>query len=178
PLTELSGKTMGLIGYGSIGKEVGKIALSFGMNVIYYRPRGKCKDDNSKCKYESLEKVLSESDIISLHCPLNDETKEIINSNTISLMKKGVIIINTARGGVINDKDVCEALEKGKISYYLCDVVNSEPPKKDNPIIMAKNTIVTPHIAWQAVETKKRLLSIAFSNLEGFINGRIINKVS
>lgn len=177
-LTEIKGKTMGLIGYGSIGKAVAKIANAFNMKVIYYKPSGAEANDTDLCSYKELPKLLASSDIISLHCPLTAETEEIINKNTLALVKKGAILINTARGGAINDKDVACALKEGILSCYLCDVLSKEPPSADNLIINSDYTIVTPHIAWQSTETKTRLLNIAVSNLEGFVNGNIINSVN
>ncbi len=177
-LMELSSKTLGLIGYGAIGKGVAKAANAFGMNVIYNRLRGKCDDDNEKCHYANLDEIFSESDIISLHCPLTSKNKEIINKSNISKMKKSAIIINTARGGLINETDLSDALNKGRIAGYGCDVLNIEPPEKDNKIIAAKNTIITPHIAWQPKETRERLMNISVENLRSFINGNTQNKVN
>lgn len=177
-LTELKGKTMGLIGYGSIGKAVAKIANAFNMKVIYYKPSGADVNDSDICSYKELSELFALSDIVSIHCPLTAETENLINKNTLSLMKKGAILINTARGGAVNDEDVSDALKKGILSCYLCDVLSSEPPSAGNVIVNSDNTIVTPHIAWQSVETKTRLLNIAVSNLEGFVNGNVINRVN
>lgn len=175
-LTELRGKTIGLIGFGCIGRAVAKIALAFNMNVIYYKPSGDC--DFCGCKYVDLNDLLKNSDIISLHCPLTEETYEIINSASISKMKDNVIIINTARGRAVNERDLAEALNCGKVRYYGADVLYKEPPNKDNAIINAKNVIITPHIAWQSVETRERLLSTAISNLENYLNGKTKNNVA
>ncbi len=177
PLIELSGKTMGLIGYGSIGKAVAKAAQGFNINVIYNKPSGADDNDTDKCHYADMDSILAESDIISLHCPLTNDTREIINSNSISKMKKNVVIINTARGGVINETDLASALNDDRISGYGCDVLSNEPPSIDNVIINAKNTVITPHIAWQGFETRERLMNIAVSNLACYLKGNVQNKV-
>lgn len=170
PLTELSGKTLGIIGNGAIGQNVGRIASAFGMNVISYSP--------SQNPPETLEKIYAESDIISLNCPLKDSNKEMISASSISRMKKGVWIINTARGGLVNEKDVKDALISGRIGYFAADVVSVEPIRHDNPLLTAPNVILTPHIAWAPLEARKRLIRIAADNLKNFMAGTIVNRVN
>lgn len=178
PLIELKGKTMGLIGYGNIGKGVAKAANAFGIKVIYNKPSGSESCDKENCRYAELEEIYKNSDIISLHCPMNNATKEIINKNSIGKMKNNVIIINTARGGLINERDLADALNSDRVSAYGCDVLSSEPPSTDNPIVMAKNTVITPHIAWEAKETRQRLMDIAAANLKSYLESNIQNRVN
>lgn len=167
PLMELKGKTMGIIGFGAIGKKVAEIAKVFDMNVLYTSSRdGK------------IDEVLRGSDIISLSCPLTDQTQGIINKDSISKMRDGAIIINTARGGLIVEEDLRDALNRGKIWAAAVDTVSVEPIEDDNPLLSAKNITITPHIAWAPVETRARLMEIAVNNLKCFINGEIINKVN
>lgn len=170
PLTELGGKTLGIIGYGAIGQSVGRIADAFGMNVISYSP--------SKNPIETLERIYRESDILSLNCPLKENNKEMICADSIEKMKKGVWIINTARGGLVNEQDVKDALMSGKIGYFAADVVSVEPIRHDNPLLTAPNVILTPHIAWAPLEARTRLIKIAADNLKNFIAGTIVNCVN
>ena len=136
------------------------------------------ENDIDYVTYASLEEVLKESDYVTLHCPLNENTKHIINKDTLSLMKSSSFIINTARGAVINEKDVANALNTGKLSYFGADVLSTEPPKKDNPLLSARNTFLTPHIAWAAYETRLRLLEILNGNIKAFLEGNPINVVN
>lgn len=176
-LSEISGKTIGLIGFGNIAKAVAKIANAFNMQVVYNKPSGAEPDDSSICHYISIDELFMNSDFISLHCPLTESTKEIINQNTINMMKESSVIINTARGGLVNENDLAYALNSGRISYYCCDVLNIEPPNKDNVLINAKNTFITPHIAWQSFETRNRLMDIAVDNLKHYLYGNIQNRI-
>lgn len=169
PLIELSGKTMGIIGYGRIGKRVAELATAFGMKVLAYSPSHK---DGA-----SLEDVLSCSDVISLHCPQKADNVGFINKNTVAKMKDGVILINTARGGLVNEAELAEALECGKVYAYAADVLSCEPPRDGSPLIGAKNCYITPHIAWAPREARVRLMNIAADNVEAFIGGKPINTV-
>lgn len=175
PLIELEGKRLGIIGYGRIGRTTGRIAKAMGMDVVAYDSfiNPDFKDD-----YVDLDTLLTTSDVIVLHCPLFPETKEIINKNTISKMKDGVIIINNSRGPLINEEDLASALNSGKVYAAGLDVVSTEPIKDDNPLLKAKNCIITPHISWAAHESRDRLLSIAIDNLKSFLDGKPINVVS
>ncbi len=175
PLIELNGKTLGIVGYGQIGQAVTKIGQAMGMRVVVHT-RSKVKDDS----VESLpfKEFLKESDVISLHCPLNAETPEIIRQETISEMKDGVIIINTGRGPLVNEKDLAEALQSGKVFAAGVDVVSEEPIRGDNPLLKAPNLFITPHIAWATYESRVRLMEIATANVEGFITGAVQNQVT
>lgn len=172
-LIELDGKKIGIFGYGNIGKQVGKIALAFGMKPLVVPHRFTPEIEN----FAPLEKMLSESDFISLHSPLTKETEKIINAKTIEKMKDGVFVINTARGGLVDEKDVRDALESGKIKGYAADVLSEEPMRKDSPLYKAPNCVLTPHIAWASKETRIRLMNIALENLKGWLNGNIKNSV-
>lgn len=178
PLIELSGKTMGIIGFGRIGQNVGKIAQAFGMKVLAFDEHPNKSLENEMLAYVTLEELLSHSDVISLHCPLFDSTKGIINKNTLALMKDGAILLNTARGLLIVEEDLAVALKAGKIAYAAMDVVSSEPIRPDNPLLGAPNCIITPHIAWAPRESRARLLNIAVGNLKAFIDGNPVNVVN
>lgn len=177
PQTELTGKTLGIIGFGSIGQTVGKIAKAFGMNVIAYS-RSIREEGKAIAEYVSLDELLAKSDVISLHCPMTPETDKIINAKTIEKMKDGVILLNTARGGVIDEDAVAFALGTGKISGYGADVVSAEPISPLNPLLTAPNAILTPHMAWAPTEARQRIINITYQSVEGFINGKIVNKVN
>ena len=172
PLIELADKTMGIVGYGRIGHKVAEIARCFGMNVIAWTrtPR------DPECV--SLDELLSRSDVISLHCPLFPETKNLINRDTIAKMKDGVILINTSRGPVVNDADLRAALESGKVYAAGADVSTVEPIPADSPLLGAKNMFLTPHIAWATFEARERLMDIAVKNVEAFLAGAPINTVN
>ena len=177
PLMELQGKTLGLIGFGSIAKKVAEIGHAFSMNIIFYNHRPKT-DLPNYVKQLSLEELYQQSDIISLHVPQTPETTEMINQKAISQMKDGVILINTARGGLISEKDVADALNDGKIAAAGVDVVQKEPIPADSPLLSAKNCYITPHIAWAPRETRNRLLGIVVDNLQAFLNGEKLNVVN
>lgn len=176
PLVELSGKNFGIIGLGNIGSAVARIASALGMNVLAYTSK-----DSSQLPVDvtkvSLERLFSDSDVISLHCPLTPSTKELINSHTIAEMKDGVILINTGRGGLVNEKAVAEALTSGKIGAFCADVLSTEPPAADNPLLGAPNAYITPHIAWATREARERLMDIAVANLKHFLEGVPTNVV-
>ncbi|MBN2863087.1 MAG: D-2-hydroxyacid dehydrogenase [Bacteroidales bacterium] len=178
PLIELDGKTIGLIGFGRIGQATAKIAQSFGLKVLVYDIYQDPELENENCRYVSLDVLLNRSDFISLHCPLSESTWEIINRNSISAMKDGVMIINTARGQLINENDLSYALNTGKIGAAAIDVVSEEPIKDDNPLLSAKNCIITPHIAWAPKESRSRLMNTAIANLKAYLKGEPINVVS
>ena len=177
PLMELQGKTLGLIGFGSIAKKVAEIGHAFSMNIIFYNHRPKT-DLPNYVKQLSLEELYQQSDIISLHVPQTPETTEMIDQEAISQMKDGVILINTARGGLISEKDVADALNGGKIAAAGVDVVQKEPIPADSPLLSAKNCYITPHIAWAPRETRNRLLGIVVDNLQAFLNGKKLNVVN
>ena len=178
PLVELAGKTLGVIGYGRIGQATSKIAQGFGMKVLAYdkSPDRELKGDNMK--YVELDELLEKSDVISLHCPLFPDTKGIINRESINKMKDGVMIVNTARGPLIVEEDLAEALNSGKVAGAALDVLATEPPEMDNPLLDAPNTIITPHIAWAPQESRQRLMNIAVNNLEEYLAGNSVNVVN
>lgn len=171
---ELDGKTIGLVGYGDIAKQVAVVAKAFGMRVLGYRRSG---GTDAVAEITDLDYLLKNSDIVSLHCPLNAQSDKLINEKTIKKMKDGVIIINTARGGLVNEADLAAALKSGKVYSYGGDVLTQEPPQADNPLFKCDNAILTPHIAWASVEARGRLLEIMEQNILGFIKGEIINNV-
>ncbi|MDE6605545.1 MAG: D-2-hydroxyacid dehydrogenase [Clostridia bacterium] len=173
-ITELDGKTIGLVGYGAIAQEVAKISSALGMNVLAYR-RTHCEDGIAKMVL--LDELYSKSDVISMHCPMNVDSDKMIDECAISKMKDGVIILNTARGGVVDEAAVRRALDSGKIAGYGADVLSVEPPTVDNPLIGAPNCYITPHIAWASREARSRLMRIAIDNVKGFLNGNIKNCV-
>lgn len=178
PQIELEGKTFGIFGFGSIGQAVANIALSFGMKVICYTRSPEKLLENSKVEKVSLEDLFSQSDIISLHSPLTKDTENLINEKTIDKMKNDVIILNTARGPIVNESDMRNALENKKVGFYAADVISYEPMLSDNPLLNAPNCIITPHIAWATKEARTRLLNIAVENIKSFIQGSPINKVN
>lgn len=177
PVTELAGKTFGIVGLGHIGQAVAKIALAFGMKVIAFTskepehlPDGVSKAD--------LDTIFAESDVVSLHCPLTPSTEKLINRQTLSKMKPGVILINTGRGPLIDEEAVADALRDGKLEAFCADVLSSEPPAADNPLLSAPNSFITPHIAWASKEARERLMQIAVANLKAFIEGNPVNDVT
>lgn len=176
PLIELAGKTIGIIGFGRIGQTTGQIAKALGMRVIAH-DQFESESGRSIGEYVCLETLLRTSDVIALHCPLTPETHELINRLTIEQMKDGVIIINNSRGPLINEKDLADALNSGKVYAAGLDVVSSEPIQPDNPLLKAKNCIITPHISWAPKESRQRLMNIAVDNLKHFLNGSPINTV-
>lgn len=178
PLIELSGKTMGIIGFGKIGQETAKIAQAFGLNIFAYNRSKNMELVSDTCKYAELDELLKSSDIISLHCPLSESTQGMINKDTISKMKDGVMIINTSRGGLINENDLKESLNSGKVAKAAVDVVSIEPIKADNPLLKAKNCIITPHIAWAPKESRSRLMQMAAENLDAYLKDSPINVVN
>lgn len=179
PLIELAGKTLGVIGFGRIGQRAAKNAQALGMKILAYDEYPNKALETEDCKYVSLDELLAQSDAISLHCPLFPSTQGIINKDTIAKMKDGVMIINTSRGPLIVEQDLCDALNSGKVAGAAVDVVSTEPIRKDNPLLTAKNMIITPHIAWAPKESRQRLMNIAVDNLKHFADGdpqNVVNK--
>ncbi len=177
PLIELAGKTIGVIGFGKIGQSTGTLAKALGMNVLAY---DSYPNDSGKAiaEYVELDSLLAKSDVIALHCPLFPETENIICKENIAKMKDGVIIINNSRGPLVNEQDLTDALNSGKVYAAGLDVVSSEPIKGDNPLLKAKNCIITPHISWAPLESRSRLMDVAVENLRSFKNGTTINAVN
>ena len=177
PLIELAGKTMGIIGFGRIGQTTGKIASALGMKVLAYDTFVN-EAARSIGEYVDLDTLLKESDVIALHCPLFPETQGIINKNTIAKMKDGVIILNNSRGQLVVEQDLADALNSGKVYAAGLDVVSTEPIRGDNPLLKAKNCLITPHISWAPKESRQRLMDIAIANLKSFVEGSPINVVN
>ncbi|MBU3821390.1 D-2-hydroxyacid dehydrogenase [Flavobacteriaceae bacterium XHP0103] len=178
PLIELAGKTMGIIGFGRIGQATAKIAQDFGLKVLAYNRSKDYSLESETCHYATLDELFEKSDIISLHIPLFESTAGIINKQNIAKMKDGVMIINTSRGGLVVEEDLKEALNSGKVSAAAVDVVSTEPIKENNPLLSAKNCIITPHIAWASKESRVRLMQVVVDNLAAFKNGKPINVVN
>jgi len=178
PLMELAGKTMGIIGFGKIGQAVAGLALAFGMHVVFYDafPFGRESLQNG-CRQVALDDLFSQADIISLHCPLFESTKGIINRENIAKMKDGVMILNDSRGPLIVEEDLRDALIAGKVSAAAVDVVSTEPIKADNPLLTAPNIIITPHIAWASKQSRQKLMDIAVNNLKSYLDGNVCNQV-
>ena len=174
--TEVNGKTLGVIGAGHIGMEVIKVAKALGMNILVHTRTPKADGDG--IRYVSLAELLENSDYITLHCPLNDQTKYIINKETIGKMKSSAVIINTGRGPLINEADLCEALAAKRIAGAGLDVQEVEPPAEDSPLYTLDNVIVTPHMGWKGLETRQRLVGIIRDNVQAFFKGEPINVVS
>jgi len=174
PQIELAGKTIGLVGLGNTGMATARIALAFGMKVIAVTSKKELSNDIKSVSYNEL---WQQSDIISLHCPLCADTKQIINADSLSQMKPTAILINTGRGPLIDEQALANALNTGKIAAAAVDVLSTEPPKADNPLLTARNCFITPHIAWATAEARQRLMNIAVGNLQSFINGNAVNVV-
>ena len=177
PQTELVGKTLGIIGFGSIGKAVGRLAKAFGMKVIAYN-RSQSEEGRQIGEYVDLDTLLTQSDIVSLHCPLFPETEKIINAESIAKMKDGAMLINTARGALVDEGALVQALNTGKLRGAALDVICQEPPEADNPLLSCKNCLITPHIAWAPVESRQRLLDTVVENIRAFLAGTPQNVVN
>jgi glycerate dehydrogenase len=178
PLVELADKTIGLLGFGRIGQAFAKVAQALGMKALVYDVYQDKALESGTLKYADLDTVLKESDVISLHCPLTADNTGMINAANIAKMKDGVMIVNTSRGPLINEKDLADALNSGKVAYAAVDVVSAEPIRPDNPLLKAKNMIITPHIAWAPKESRIRLMEIAAENLRQCIAGNPVNIVN
>ena len=174
--TEVNGKTLGVVGAGHIGMEVIKVAKALGMNILVHTRTPKADGDG--IRYVSLDELLENSDYITLHCPLNDQTKHIINKEAIGKMKPSAVIVNTGRGPLINEADLCEALLSKRIAGAGLDVQEVEPPAEDSPLYTLDNVIITPHMGWKGLETRQRLVGVIRDNVQAFFKGEPINVVS
>ena len=174
--TEVNGKTLGVVGAGHIGMEVIKVAKALGMNILVHTRTPKADEDG--IRYVSLDELLENSDYITLHCPLNDQTKHLINKETIGKMKPNAVIVNTGRGPLINEADLCKALAAKRIAGAGLDVQEVEPPVEDSPLYTLDNVIITPHMGWKGLETRQRLVGIIRDNVQAFFKGEPINVVS
>ena len=175
PLMELKGKTLGIIGFGSIGARTAEIALAFGMKVLAFNRSPKSAEG---VDFVDLDTLLSQSDIVSLHCPLNPQSKKLIDEKAISKMKQGAYLINTARGPIVDENALASALKSGKLAGAGVDVLCTEPMTEDCPLYGIPSCIITPHIAWAGLETRERLLGIVFDNIKAFLEGKTINNVA
>lgn len=175
PIFELYGKTLGIVGYGNIGKTVAALGKALSMNIIVYSKHEKKLEDGER--QVSLEELFSKSDVISLHCALNDETRELVNEKLLSLVKPTALLINTARGGLIDEKALADALNSGKIGGAGLDVLAKEPPEKDCPLFTAKNVVLTPHIGWSSRDARMRLVKCVADNLSAWLQNKPINVV-
>ena len=176
PLIELNNKTMGIVGYGNIGAVTAKIARALGMKIISYTPHP--KEGVEGVEFVSLDELYRRSDVVSLHLPLFESTEKMINKESISKMKDGAILLNVSRGGLVNEEDLADALNSGKLFAAGLDVVSKEPIEMDNPLLKARNCIITPHMAWAAKEARQRLLDTAVANVEKFYKGHLVNTVN
>jgi glycerate dehydrogenase len=176
PHHEVRGKILGVIGTGAIGRQVIRIASALDMQVLYY-DINPGNFDESNIKYAPIDTLLRESDFVTLHCPLTEKTRHLIDSNRLKLMKNSAYIINTSRGTLINESDLIEALRKGEIAGAALDVQEIEPPASDNPLFQMENVIITPHIGWQTLESRQRLMEILACNIRAFIDGNPVNVV-
>lgn len=177
PQMELAGKTLGIIGFGRIGQAVGKLAKAFGMKVIAYN-RSQCEEGRQIAEYVDLDTIFTQSDIITLHCPQTIETHNLINADTIAKMKDGAMLVNTARGGLVDEEALVASLESGKLRYAAVDVVSKEPMPLDNPLLKTRKCIITPHIAWAPVESRQRLLDTVVENIRCYLDGKPQNVVN
>ncbi|MCR5313767.1 MAG: D-2-hydroxyacid dehydrogenase [Bacteroidaceae bacterium] len=176
-LFELAGKKIGIVGFGNTGQATAKIALAFGMNVLAYTSKNE-KDLPEGVKKVSMDELFKDADIISLHCPLNEATKHLVNADRLATMKPSAILINTGRGPLVNENDVAAALNNNKLAAYGADVLTKEPADAGNPLLGAKNCFLTPHIAWATREARQRLISICANNIKAFIKGEPENQVN
>jgi len=177
PQMELAGKTFGIIGFGRIGRAVGRIAKAFGMDVIAYN-RSQCEEGKAIGSYVNLDELLATSDIISLHCPLSPENTGMIDAEAITKMKDSAILLNTARGPLVDEAALAAALESGKLRGAACDVVSAEPMRENNPLKSAPNCIITPHMAWAPIESRKRIQECTDRSIQAFLTGQPINTVN
>ena len=177
PQLELAGKTIGIIGFGRIGRAVGRIAKAFGMEVLAYN-RSRCPEGEAIGQYVSLDTLFRNADVISLHCPLTQETQGIISADALASMKDDAILLNTARGPLLDEKAVADALRSGKLRGAASDVVSYEPIAESNPLLHAPNCILTPHMAWAPIESRKRILTCTTASIDGFLSGKYVNTVN
>ncbi|MBS4219081.1 D-2-hydroxyacid dehydrogenase [Bacillus sp. FJAT-49711] len=178
PLIELADKTIGLIGLGRIGRQTAQIAQAFGMRVIAVGSGRRTPPEVDGVEWVELEELMEKSHVVSLHCPLTPATEKLINAEKISLMKKSAFLINTSRGPLIDEQALADALNEGRIAGAALDVLSTEPPAADNPLLSASNCVITPHIAWATKEARERLMEIAVSNVQSFIEGKAVNIVN
>lgn len=178
PLTELSGKTLGIIGFGAIGQKVAEIGAAFGMHILAYNPSVKPAPALNHFAFASLDELYAQSDVITLHCPQKAANTGMINAAALAKMKPTAFLINTARGGLIDEQALADALNGDRIAGAALDVLSSEPPADCNPLLTAKNTYITPHIAWATLDARRRLMATTVQNVQAYLNGAPINIVN
>ncbi len=178
PLVELAGKRMGIVGFGRIGRRVGELAHALGMEVLACSVHPDSPPDYRPFAWQSLEAIFAEADVISLHCPLDEQSQGMVNRARIGTMKRSALLINTARGGLVHERDLADALNAGRIAAAAVDVLSREPPAEDNPLLAAKNCLITPHLAWATQEARRRLMAITAANIAAFQRGKPINVVN
>jgi glycerate dehydrogenase len=178
PLVELAGKTIGIVGLGQIGRRVAEIAVAFEMRVLAADEVRSAVPDWPNFRWCEVDELMRQADFVSLHCPLFAQTQGMINAKSLALMKSGAFLINTSRGGLVVEQDLADALDNGRLAGAAVDVLSSEPPSADNPLLRAKNCIVTPHIAWATKEARTRLLNTAVANVRAFVDGHPVNVVN
>jgi glycerate dehydrogenase len=178
PLIELTGKTMGIIGFGHIGEKVGDLATAFGMNIIGSKRHQTDQSNRKNFKWAALNELLEQSDVVSIHCPLLPETKNLLNKESLKSMKRSAFLLNTSRGPIVAEKDLADALNNDIIAGAGLDVLSVEPPPKENPLFGAKNCIITPHISWATKEARIRMMNITINNLKAFLEGDPVNVVN
>ena len=177
PQMELAGKTLGIIGFGRIGRAVGRIAKAFGMNVLAYN-RSRCAEGEAIGTYVDMDTLLAQSDVVSLHLPLSAENVKMVNADFLGKMKNGAILLNTARGGLIDEQALVDALASGKLRAAASDVVTVEPMPADSPLLTAPNMVITPHMAWAPLEARQRILDTTVASIEGWLAGKCVNVVN
>ena len=178
PMEELAGRTMGVVGFGHIGQAMARVAAGLGMQVLVHTPHPKPELAGSGVRFAAMDELLRNSDVISLHCPLTEATRGLIGARTIAAMKDGVRVINTARGPLVDGTVMADALSCGKVACYMADVMETEPPRADDPLLTAPNTVLTPHVAWAPRQTRERLMAVAVGNVEAFLAGAPRNVVN
>lgn len=178
PLTELDGKTIGIIGFGTIGQKVADIASAFGMHIIANSRTQTSQQHRSNFKWAGVQELIQQADVVSIHCPLTPATKGLINKESLQLMKPSAFLLNTSRGPIVIDEDLADALNNDVIAGAGIDVLSTEPPPLTNPLLKAKNCIITPHIAWATKEARTRMMNMTLSNLAAFFEGKPVNVVN
>lgn len=178
PLTELANLTMGIVGFGRIGRRTGELAHAFGMNVIASDVFQGSAPEYEPFSWRSIEETFSEADVVSLHCPQTPDNEAFVNKDLLNRMKRSALFINTARGGLVNEQDLADALNNGVLAGAALDVVSKEPVEKSNPLFGAKNLFLTPHMAWGTLSARKRLMGTTVENVQGFMNGKPVNVVN
>lgn len=178
PLTELSGKTLGIIGMGSIGQGVARVALAFGMEVVFENPHARPQLEGAHCTQASRDELLGASDVVTLHCPASAQTTGMVNAGFLGKMRRGARLVNTARGALVNSADVAAALESGQLSWYAADVAEHEPMAADDPLMTTEHAIITPHVGWATTEARERLVAQAAANVRAFLDGAPVNVVN